>query len=76
MRHYETTAGYVTRGDTFAQLIEKLREAQELASVLGHLHALQDNDADKTLAHGWLGVSELLKRMQTQITTLAMRKMQ
>lgn len=75
-KHYETTAGYVTRGDTFAQINEKLIELQELFAVMGHLHNLQDNDGDHLLAKGWLGLAELTKRMQYQIIQLAKGHMQ
>jgi hypothetical protein len=76
MHHYETTAGYVTRGDTFAQINEKLIELQELFAIMGHLHNLQDTDKDKLMAHGWLGMSELTKRIQQQVIELAKGHMQ
>jgi hypothetical protein len=75
MKHYETTAGYVTRGDTFAQINEKLIELQELCAVMAHLHNLQDNTMDTLLARGWLGMSELYKRTQQQVIQLAKRGM-
>jgi hypothetical protein len=56
-----------TSGETFAVLIEHLRKAQETAAMLGHLKA----DEDKHLSHGWLGISELLRRMVHQVTELA-----
>lgn len=71
MPRYETTAGYVTRADTFAQILEKLRELQELYYVMGHLHALQDTPQDLHLAHGWRGMGEMTKLIQFQVTKLA-----
>jgi hypothetical protein len=59
-----------TKGETFAKLLEHLRYAQEDAAMLAHL----TNEGDKmsqTLAKGWLGVSELLKKVQWQVTKLA-----
>lgn len=74
MPHYETTAGQVTRADTFSQIMEKLRELEELYYVMGHLHALQDNSHDLHLAHGWRGMGELTKRIQHQVVTMAQGK--
>ena len=56
-----------TKGEKFAELIEHLRLAEEAAAVLGHLHA----DEDKTMSHGWLGVSQLLNRTVKTVTDLA-----
>lgn len=59
-----------TESETFAKLLEHLRKAQEEAATLGHLCA----DNEPTRSHGWLGISELLKKMTHQVTKLAMRK--
>jgi hypothetical protein len=56
-----------TTGETFAKLIESLREAQDSAATLSHLE--RDNDAG--LAQGWLAVSEMLKLTVTNVTKLA-----
>jgi hypothetical protein len=61
-----------TQGEEFAKLLEYLTKAQESAAMLGHL----TRDNDKHLAHGWMGISELMKKMKHQITTMATRKMQ
>jgi len=58
-----------TKGEKFAELIERLRLAEEAAAMLGHLHA----DEDKTMSHGWLGVSQLLNRTVKAVTDLATR---
>lgn len=76
MRHYETIGGQVTRGETFAKLTELLREAEDCANVLAHLHNTEGNDADKLFARGWLQIGQLLARMRVQITNLAMGKLQ
>lgn len=60
-----------TESEVYAQLIEHLRKAQEHAAMMGHLIA----DHDKLRSHGFLGISELLGRACTQVTQLAMRKM-
>lgn len=59
-----------TESETFAQLLEHLRKAQEASAMLGHLCA----DNEPTRSHGWLGVSELISRMVGQVTKLAIRK--
>lgn len=70
----ETTAGGVpTFGESFAKMIHHIREAQEMAAVLAHLANAND---DRTIALGWLSVSEQLKRMIHNLTMLATRKLQ
>ena len=56
-----------TKGEEFSKLIEHLRKAQEACAMLAHLHA----DDDSLMSRGWLGVEELLKRSQIQVTKLA-----
>ena len=72
---YETIGGQVTRGETYAKLMDHLREAQECACVLAHLHNTEDNDMDKLLAKGWLGVAEMFRLTQHKITLMAMKRM-
>jgi hypothetical protein len=70
----ETTAGGVpTSGESFAKMIHHIREAQEQAAVLAHLANAND---DRTMALGWLAVTEQLKRMCHNLTMMATRKMQ
>lgn len=68
---YETTAGMPTKGDEFAKLIEKLREAQECAAMLAHLN--NDSTKGRQLAIGWLAVEQQLKLAQQAVTVLATR---
>jgi len=72
---YETIGGQVTRGETYAKLMDHLREAQECACVLSHLHNTEGNDMDKLLAKGWLGVAEMFRVTQLKITQMAMKRM-
>lgn len=65
-----------TRGETYAKLIEYLRQAQDCAAMMVHLHNTEANDKDKLLAKGWLVVSEGLKLMQSQVTKLAQGRLQ
>ena len=76
MSKYETTAGHVTRAEAYSKLMWHLREAQDQAAVLAHLHNTEDSQLDKLLAKGWLGVSEMFKLVIHQITGLAANKFQ
>jgi hypothetical protein len=69
---YETIAGQASEADTFAQLLEYLRLAEEAAYLLGHLRRAQD---DKLLGQGWLAIGEMLKMTQTNVTRLATKKL-
>lgn len=75
MPRYETHAGLPTPSLIYAQLNEKLIECQELCSMRAHLHNTEGNDADRLLARGWLGLAELFRRMQFQVTELAKGKL-
>lgn len=76
MSKYETLGGVVTRGETYAKLMDHLREAQDCCAVLSHLHNTEDNEADKLLARGWLGVAEMFRLVQHKVTQMAMGKLQ
>lgn len=74
---YDTTIGGVpSRGVVFAKLLEHIRECQDLAAMMAHLHNTEGNDMDKLLAKGWLGVSEMFKLTAHQVTELAKNKLQ
>ena len=70
-----TIGGVATRSETYTKLLHHLIEIQELCAVMAHLHNTEGNHVDETLAHGWLGMSELFKRMQDKVTQLAMGKL-
>jgi len=76
MSKYSTIGGVVTRGEAYSKLLHHLREAQDQANVMAHLHNTEGNDMDKLLAKGWLGMGELLNRMCWQVTELAKNKLQ
>lgn len=65
---YSTTAGLFSEADTFAQLLEYLRMAEEAAYAIGHYRQMQN---DKLVGQGWLAVGEMLKMTQTNVTSLA-----
>ena len=48
-----------TKGEEFDKLLMHIRKAQEHAAMLAHLHA----DESSVKSHGWLTISENLKRM-------------
>ena len=73
---YSTIGGHITRGETYAKLTDHLREAQDCCDMMGHLHNTEGNDMDKTLAKGWLGMSQLLREVTNKITQLAANKLQ
>lgn len=72
--HYETFAGLPTRGITYAQIMEKLRELQELYAMMAHLCQTEDSDMDKLLAKGWLALEQLTRATQVQVTRLAQNR--
>lgn len=77
MSKYDITVGGVpTRGETYAKLLHHLREAQDLAAMMSHLHNTEGNDFDKALARGWLGIEELIKRFCHNVTELAKGNLQ
>jgi predicted nucleotide-binding protein (sugar kinase/HSP70/actin superfamily) len=69
---YETIGGQVSEADTFSQLIEHLRLAEEAAYTIGHLRKMQD---DNLTGQGWLAVGEMLKMTQINVTNFATRSM-
>lgn len=63
-----------TKSDEFLKLNEALIRAQEAAAMLAHLNNAEGDKMGGLLAKGWLGVEELLKKMQWQVTQLATGK--
>jgi hypothetical protein len=70
---YETIGGQVTQGETYRKLMDHLREAQECAAALSHLTGMND---EKLLSQGWVGISEMFKLIQGQVTKLATKGLQ
>lgn len=74
---YETIGGLPTVGLVYARLHERLIGCQEDCAMISHLIRAQSSSRkDAALADGWHALSEMLKRMDYQITQLAMRRMQ
>lgn len=74
--NFSTTGGVVTKGDTYAKMMWHLREAEDCAYVLGHLHQTENTPKDAALAMGWRTVGENLKLMAKFITQLSKRGLQ
>ena len=67
---YETVGGLPDESVTYSRLTEHLRLATEQAYTLGHINKSNDNEL---LGAGWLGIGQLLERMNAQVTQLAMK---
>lgn len=67
---YETIGGNVDESATYGQLAEHLRLASEAAYTLGHVRKSNDDELNGS---GFLGIGQLLERMVTQVTALAMK---
>lgn len=65
-----------THGETYAKLFEHLRLAQEDCALLAHLTRAEGGKKSHAVADGWISISELMKRIEYQVTQLAQRKMQ
>jgi hypothetical protein len=74
--NFSTTGGVVTKGDTYGKLMYHLREAEDCAYVLSHLHKTEQTAKDDILAMGWRTVGENLKMIGKFITNLAKKRMQ
>lgn len=64
-----------TEAEEYAKIMEHLRRLQESCAMIAHLKRAESGSMAQTLASGWLGMSELFKRMQYQITELAKGKL-
>ena len=71
MTSIETKGGVPTRGEAYLKLLHHLREAEDQAYIMSHLHNTEGNDADKALSQLWMMVGERLKVMANQVTSLA-----
>lgn len=71
-----TRGGQVSRSEVYLKLLDHVREAQDCAALMSHLHNTEDSPKDKIMALGWLTMSELFKRCADQVTMMAQGKMQ
>lgn len=74
---YETVGGIPTIGLTYARLHERLIGCQEDCAMISHLvRAQSTSPKERALADGWHALSEMLKRVDFQITALATKRLQ
>lgn len=64
-----------TQSEEFSKLLHHLAECQSTAAMLAHLTRAQGSRKDSAVADGWISVSELLKRLQYQVTLIAQGKL-
>lgn len=76
MADYETQAGLPTLGLCFARIHERLIQIQEDCAMAAHLTRAQGGRKDNALADGWVAVSEMMKRVDYQVTQLAKARLQ
>lgn len=67
---FSTIGGVVTRGETYAKLMDHLREVQDCCYVMAHLHRTEDTHADAQLAGMWMALGEAFKLHAQKITAL------
>ena len=67
---YETKGGAISSAETYSQLIEYLRMAEEACYVLGHFYKSQD---DWAKGQGFLAVGEMMRMTGINVTNLATR---
>lgn len=67
---YETVGGQASEAVTYSRLIEHLRLAAECCYTLGHLRKAND---DHLIGSGFLGIGQLLEKVCTNVTNLAMK---
>ena len=73
---YETIGGLPTVGLVYARLHERLIGCQEDCAMISHLVRAEGGGSKQAaLADGWHALSEMLKRMDYQITQLATRRL-
>ena len=76
MTNFSTFGGVVTRGETLAKLLDHIRQAQDMANVISHLHNTEDSAHDKHMARMWQIVGEQFDRMHMMTVALAANKLQ
>ena len=69
---YETIGGNLSAADTYSQLIEYLRLAEEACYILGHFYKAQD---DWHKGQGFLAIGEMMKMTGVNVTNLATKSM-
>ena len=73
---YETVAGHVTRGETYAKTLDLLDQLLDQTAVMAHLHNTEGNRKDIALADGWRAMHQMFGLIRKQMTELAKGKLQ
>jgi hypothetical protein len=63
-----------TRSETFSQLLEHLIKAQEHSAMMSHIEGMEPHP-NRLIMKGWLGISEMLKRIIHHVTAMAQRRL-
>lgn len=71
MSKYETFAGHVTRGETFAKILHLTDELLDQTAVMAHLHETEDSRVDKALANGWRAIHHVMQMMRGRLIELS-----
>ena len=72
---YQTKAGKVSKADTFMQLIEHLRLAQECCLTLAYLETYEAGPNHELLAQGYRGLAQMYDQNVKTVTDLATGKL-
>lgn len=66
-----TIGGVVTKGECLTKILYHSEELENLYYTYAHLLNTEDNQIDKLLAKGWLGMGELMKLQRQKILEMA-----
>ena len=76
MSKYETVAGHVTRGETYAKTLDLLDQLLDTTAVMAHLHNTEGNPHDHALAEGWRAMHHGFQLIRVRMTQLAQGNLQ
>ena len=68
---YETVGGHVSRGETFAKILDLTDQLLDQCAVMAHLHNTEDSAKDRFLAQGWLCMHHAFKLIRHQLVQLS-----
>lgn len=76
MPKYETFAGYPTRGECYAKLLDLTDQVIDQCAVMSHLHNTESTPKDRALADGWRAMHHAFQLIRRQMTGLAQGNLQ
>ncbi len=68
---YELKGGTLSEGDTFAKIIDLLRQVEEQCYILGHY---KKENGDELIGQGFLAIGEMMRMTNLNVTNLATGK--